>query len=277
MQARAVDVEPRAVGERVARAGGGVAEDRLLRDEVDHVHAEAVDAAVEPAAHHGVHRLAHLGVLPVQIGLLAVEQVEVVLPGRRIPFPHRAGEERLPVGRLRAGFAAHRAGPGRAPRVPVALRAVAARARLLEPRVLVGRVVHDEVHDELHAARVQGRDQLVEVAEGPEHGVDVLVVADVVSVVRVRAAVHRRQPHDVHTQALEVVEAPQDAAEVADAVTVGVLEAARPDLVDDGALPPSRLVGHRAPPRSLSRGCARRSARPRPRHPRAWRRSPRRR
>ena len=37
---------------------------------------------------------------------------------------------------------------------------------------------------------------------------------------------------------MEIVEALGDAVEVADAVVVGVLEAARVDLVDDGVLPP---------------------------------------
>ena len=52
-----------------------------LGDEVDDVHAEAIDAAVEPPAHDVVDGLSDVGVLPVQIRLLAVEQMEVVLAG----------------------------------------------------------------------------------------------------------------------------------------------------------------------------------------------------
>jgi hypothetical protein len=46
------------------------------------VDAEAVDAAVEPEPKHVEEHGAHLGVLPVQIGLLAVEHVEAPLPIR---------------------------------------------------------------------------------------------------------------------------------------------------------------------------------------------------
>ena len=165
-----------------ARRDRAVGQRRLLGDEVDDVHPEAVDAPVQPPAHHRVDGLAHLRVLPVQVGLLAREQVQVVLAGRRVELPRRAGEERAPVVRALA------------PPVPVALRVVADRARLHEPRVLVGRVVDDEVHDELHAARVHAGEQRVEVRQRPERRVDVLVVGDVVAVVVLRRGVDGREP-----------------------------------------------------------------------------------
>ena len=68
----------------------------VLGDHVDDVHPEAVDAPVEPPAHHRVDRLADLGVLPVEVGLLAGEQVQVVLAGRLVELPGRTGEERAP-------------------------------------------------------------------------------------------------------------------------------------------------------------------------------------
>src|SRR6478735_3508865 len=106
--------------------------------------------------------------------------------------------------------------------------------------MLVAGVVDDEVHDDLDAAVVERRDDLVEVLEGAEERIDVLVVADVVAVVVLRAAVHRREPHDVHAELDEMVDALQHAAQVADAVAVGVLERPRVDLVDDGPRPPGR-------------------------------------
>ena len=55
----------------------------VLGEHVDDVHAEAVDPAVEPPAHHRVDRLADLRVLPVEVGHRGREQVQVVL--RRSP------------------------------------------------------------------------------------------------------------------------------------------------------------------------------------------------
>src|ERR687889_2661044 len=48
-----------------------VGQPNIFGDEVDDVHAEAVDAAVQPPAHHRVERLADYGVLPVEVRLLA--------------------------------------------------------------------------------------------------------------------------------------------------------------------------------------------------------------
>ena len=67
-------------------------------------------------------------------------------------------------------------------------------------------MVHDQVHDQLHAALMDRGKKLVEVGERPEDRVDVLVVADVVAVVIHRRAEHRRQPDDIHTEALDVIQ-----------------------------------------------------------------------
>ena len=72
----------------------------------------------------------------------------------------------------------------------------------------------------------------------PKCRIGVPVVADVVAVVGVWRAIDRREPHDVDPQPLEAIEPVQNAAEIADAVAVGVLEAPRLDMVDEGGLPP---------------------------------------
>jgi len=50
--------------------GGVLGEGEVLGNQVDDVHAEAVDAAVQPPGHHLVDGAAPLGVLPVEVGLL---------------------------------------------------------------------------------------------------------------------------------------------------------------------------------------------------------------
>ena len=81
------------------------------------------------------------------------------------------------------------------------------------------------------------RDQRVEVVERPELGRDARVVGDVVAEVGERARVDRAQPDRVHAQGgigpAQVVEAAEDAGEVADAVAVRIGEGARVDLVED--------------------------------------------
>ena len=75
----------------------------VLADEVHDVGAEAVDAAVQPEAQHVVHRLDDLRVVPVEVGLLGQEGVQVPLLGGLVPRPRGAAAEgrRPVVGRMR--------------------------------------------------------------------------------------------------------------------------------------------------------------------------------
>ncbi len=104
--------------------------------------------------------------------------------------------------------------------------------------MLVGGVVGDHVEDDADVALFGLGDQAVEVGEGSVLGIDVAVVGDVVAEVDLGGGVHGGEPDGVDAEVLQVVEPLGDAVEVADAVTVGVLEAAGVDLVDDGVLPP---------------------------------------
>jgi hypothetical protein len=67
---------------------------------------------------------------------------------------------------------------------------------------------------------VQCADELVEVLEGAELGVDGLVVADVVSVVALWRGEDRGQPDRVDAQVVEVVEVADEPAQVPDPVAV---------------------------------------------------------
>ncbi len=170
--------------------------------------------------------------------------MQVELLGVLVPGPGRPGEGRSPVGGLGARLPGGEPVdlPGGPPDVPVALGVVLRGAAGGEPGVLVAGVVDDEVHDQAHAAAVQSLDEGVEVGQGSEEGVDVLVVGDVVAVVVLRGAVDGAEPHDVDAQLVEVVQAAGQAGDVTDPVAVGVGEGAGIDLVDDGAAPPVRIV-----------------------------------
>src|SRR5690606_23227740 len=128
--------------------------------------------------------------------------------------------------------------------VPVAGRgAGAGPQRLLEPDVLVGGVVGDDVDDHLQAEPVGLGDQRVEVVERAQARVDVARVGDVVAAVGELRGVERAQPEGVDTQRGEVGEARGDAGQVAQSVAVRVGEAARIHLVDDRLPPPVGVAG----------------------------------
>lgn len=149
--------------------------------EVRHgVDAEAVDPEVQPEAECGDDLLLHRRVLVVEIGLVGEEPVPVVLLAHRVEGPvGRLGVDEDDPGVLELLVVV-------GPDVVVAVRAVGVAAGLLEPVVLIARVVHDEVDDHAHAALVRGIDELHEVGEIAELRQYRGVVGDVVAAVAER-------------------------------------------------------------------------------------------
>ncbi len=220
------------VGAEVGQALG-------LHQAVGDVDAEAVHAHVQPEPQDGAELVADGRVLPVEVGLLGGEQVQVPLPRRAVGLgdagPGGAAEDGLPVvGRQFAVLPLAGAEVVAVPR----RGAGALGQRAPEPLVLVGGVVGHQVDDDAQAQRVGVADQRVGVQEGAEHGVDGPVVGDVVTGVGLRGGVEGAEPHGVHTQVAQVGQAGADTLQVAHAVAVAVGETARVHLVDDRVPPP---------------------------------------
>src|SRR4051794_20423836 len=116
---------------------------RRLQQPVGDIDAETIDIAIEPEAQDVEELRTNLLVVPVEIGLPGVEQVEVPLTVRFAHSrPRRAAEFRLPVVRWLVASGA-RSGS------EVVARSLG-RARtgskcLLEPAMFVGRVVGNDV------------------------------------------------------------------------------------------------------------------------------------
>jgi hypothetical protein len=136
--------------------------ERALDQERHGVDAEARKPLREPEGHHLRELVADGRVRQVEIRLVRIELVQVVPLGLAVVRPVGV----LPVGE--DDVAGLLLGLLLAPDVEVAVRRIGARTSGLKPGVLVGRVVHDEVHDHADAAVVAGADQLREVAERPE-------------------------------------------------------------------------------------------------------------
>jgi hypothetical protein len=88
---------------------------------------------------------------------------------------------------------------------------------------------------------VRGVEEAAALVEGAVLGRELEVRADVVAEVALRALVERRQPERLDAEVAQVVEPVDHPGEVPDAVAGEVIEGARVDLVDDGALPPRRV------------------------------------
>ena len=78
--------------------------------------------------------------------------------------------------------------------------------RLLEPLVLVGGMVGHKVHHDLHAKTVGVGQEVLEVVEVAEDGVDVPEVGDVVAKVLHGALVDGGEPDRLDSEAVEVTQ-----------------------------------------------------------------------
>jgi hypothetical protein len=224
--------------EDVVRLGQVLADRALALDQVRHrIEPQPVDAAIEPEPHHADDRVEHPRVVEVQVRLVMEEPVPVV--GLRGVVP-------APVGGL--GVREDDPDPfvfavGVAPDVEVPLGGAGRRpARGLEPRVLIRRVVDDELGDDADVAAVRFGDHAVEIGERAVARVDVLVVRDVVAVVAQRRGVERQQPQGIDAKPLQVFHLLRQPGEVADAVVGAVEERAHVRLIDDGIFVPVRIV-----------------------------------
>src|SRR5262245_36755156 len=73
------------------------------------------------------------------------------------------------------------------------------------------------------------------------------IVADVVAPVDIGQSGDRIQPHSVDTEPLQVIERLDNAAKVADAVTIGIAPRSRIDLVEYATAPPLWPSVHSVP------------------------------
>jgi hypothetical protein len=106
--------------------------------------------------------------------------------------------------------------------------------------VLVAGVVRHVVDQHAQPAVVRRREQLIEVGQRAEDGVDIGVVRHVVAEVGHGGRIEGRDPDGVDPEPCQVVEPPRDACQVTGPAAGRVGEGARIDLVDDACLPPPR-------------------------------------
>src|SRR6185312_13850956 len=116
-----------------------------------------------------------------------------------------------------------------------------AAAGALEPVVLIGRMVNDELGDDAQAAFLRLLDEALEVLHRPEIAIDGTVVGDVVAVIAAGRGIERQQPERGDAEVLEITQLLGQTCEIADAVIVAVGKRLHVKLVNDRVLVPERV------------------------------------
>ena len=107
--------------------------------------------------------------------------------------------------------------------------------------MLVGGVVYDQIHDDLHAPRVGLCKQAVKILHCAKFCHDRPIIRDIIAVVIVGGLIDRRQPQDIHPEFFKIRQMRGDPVQVPDSVTIAVRKAPGINLINDRFLPPSFL------------------------------------
>src|SRR5215472_13688550 len=211
-----------ASAERVrARSKWIVREVGVLEQRIHGIQTESRNTALVPKARDVEHGIFHRRISPVKVRLFGIKIVVIVLLGGSIERPRRSPKSRNPViRRLTSALAIP-------PNVPVAVGSCARALRILEPFVLIRSVVGDEIQNDADATMIGFGEQVIEITERAVHGVNVLVVRDVVAEIYLRGRETWGDPDRIDAEVLQVIELGSDAVEIADPIIVAVSEAAR--------------------------------------------------
>ena len=155
-------------------AGGSFALDKVR----DCIQAQRVDSHIQPVAQDLEHLLDDSGIVEVQVWLVRKKTVPVVLFGDRVPSPIRSFGVREDDTRVFVLLF------GVAPDIKVAFRRTArSLPGCLEPRMLVGGMIYDQLDHDLQIAIVSRCQKTTEIVEGAIYWMDVQVIGDIVAVI----------------------------------------------------------------------------------------------
>ena len=183
-----------------ARSRRIVRERGIFVQSIDGVEAESGDAALVPETCHVEHGFFHGGIAPIQIGLLRIKVVVVILICFCIEGPSRSSECGQPIIWRPMGALAI------APDVPVAMLGGFCGFGVEKPFVLVGRVIDDEVENDFDVVFFSVSDEFVEIGKRTVHGIDGVVVGNVVAEINLRRREARGNPNGVDAELFQVIE-----------------------------------------------------------------------
>ena len=177
------------------------------------------------------------GIIEIEIGLVREEAVPVIGLRFRIPGPVGflgIGENDARIAVLLIGVA---------PNVEVPLHGTGwSLAGPLKPRVLIRRVIDDELNQHLQIALVRGVQERLEIVHRSVAGMDVVVVRNVVTVIAQGRWKERQQPEAGDAEILEIIELLRESLKVADPVVIAVEERLYVGFINDGVFIPERVL-----------------------------------
>ncbi len=156
----------------------------VLADRRHGVESETVNASIKPEPQNFVEVFQYLFVLPIEVRLTGVEEIEIPLTGRAVrvlgPSPRRPSEDALPV--VRRFVSTFTSTIFEIEPLPL-FRTFGRGQRRLEPRVLAGTVIRDQIENDSQTKFVTRVNKVLDVLECAKEGIDVKKIFHVVAAV----------------------------------------------------------------------------------------------
>src|ERR1043166_6518603 len=108
--------------------------------------------------------------------------------------------------------------------------------------MLIRRVIDHKLGDNAETSSLRLSEEILEVAESPEVGIDRLVIRNVIPIVAAGAWIKPQEPWGGDAEFLEIIEPGCETSEVADAIVVAVGERLDVELVDNRVFIP-KIIG----------------------------------
>ena len=157
--------------------------------------------------------------------------MKIIGPGFLIPFPGRTAERCFClIGKLpRLSFP---------PYIIVSVFTASVLFRLQKPGMFVGRMVDHHIHHDLNVPFARLCYQHFHIRQCAELLMNVIIIADVISIVILGRLVHRGQPDHIDAKLPEIIQSADDTRNISDTVPVGVLKAPGINLIHNRMFPP---------------------------------------
>ena len=195
-----------------------------LADQVHHIEAEALYTFFHPEADHCFHLLPYLRVVPVQVGLGYIKQMQIVFIKLGNVFPGAAAELAFPVGgRLSVFFSLSE-------NIVVLISFIPGQC-LLKPLVPAGGVVEHHVQHQFDAALLGFGRKPVKVLHSAVAGINVVIVLHIVAVILLRGNEEGSHPDIIRSQLLNIVQFLRNTVQISQSIPVGVIKGFGIDLV----------------------------------------------
>ncbi len=199
-------------------------------DKGNHVFPETIHTQIKPETEDILDFPAHVRVIVIQIRLLFGKYMQVVFIDIFFIFPSAALKAGEPVvGRTFP--------PALTPEIIIMIRRGGIFG-LSEPFMFIRSVVHNQIHNHFHAARMRLIQHLLKQIHISVFRADIAVISNIIAEIGVRRRIERRKPDAVDAEAFQIIHFAEHALQIADAVSVAVTKRTRPDLIHNKIFKP---------------------------------------